>query len=126
MKVQLETDDDFRIFKDDVKRRLSSREIRTVDKPDYMPAAVMIILMNKQKEPYVLLTKRTRDVRTHKGEMSMPGGGFDESDDDILGTALRETFEEVGIKPDDIDLVGQFDEFISIYKFHRIHKFRFG
>ena len=118
MKVQLETDDDFRIYKEEIKRRLRSRGIRTVDKPDYMPAAVMIILMNKQKEPHVLLTKRTHDVRTHKGEMSMPGGGFDETDGDILGTALRETFEEVGIKPDDIDIIGRFDEFISIYKFH--------
>jgi 8-oxo-dGTP pyrophosphatase MutT (NUDIX family) len=47
--------------------------------------------------PHVFLTKRSSELKSHKGEISFPGGRFVESDGTLLATALRETEEEVGI-----------------------------
>jgi len=66
----------------------------------------------------VLVTKRTEKVATHRGQMALPGGAYDPSDGSRLITALRETEEEVGIIRDHVDVIGEFDEFMSIAGFH--------
>ena len=78
----------------------------------------MILIMNKDGKAHVFLTKRTDKVGTHKGHVSFPGGGIEDGDENIMDTAIRETFEETGIAPEDIDVIGQFDEFFSIGGFH--------
>ena len=50
--------------------------------------------------------------------MSFPGGGADKDDKNMLETALRETYEEVGILSHDIEVIGEFGEFLSIMGFH--------
>jgi len=91
---------------------------RAVDKPEFRKSAVMMLLLNRDNQACVLLTKRTSTVSSHKGQMSFPGGGYDDEDRDLMQTALRETREEVGIAPQDIELAGRFDDFISIAGFH--------
>ncbi len=61
----------------------------------------------------MLLTLRTLDVETHKGQISFPGG-MREGEEDLLRTALRETFEEVGIEESRIEPLGRFHDYISI------------
>ena len=61
-------------------------------------AAVLVILYPKNNKTHVLMTKRALHLRSHAGEMSFPGGVYEEDDDDLLATALRETNEEVGVK----------------------------
>lgn len=61
-----------------------------------------------------LLTLRTRNVATHKGQVSFPGGFFELADDDLLATALRETEEELGIKPDAVEVLGRFHDYLSV------------
>jgi 8-oxo-dGTP pyrophosphatase MutT (NUDIX family) len=62
-------------------------------------AAVLVILYPKHNKTHVLMTKRALHLRTHAGEISFPGGVYEEDEDgDLLATALRETNEEVGIK----------------------------
>jgi len=78
-----------------------------------IPAAVLIPLFFKDGQAHILFTKRTTKVATHKGQISFPGGRKDESDHDLLFTALRETDEEVGIKEKDIKIFGQTDIFLT-------------
>lgn len=93
-----------------VKRILSSRQTKSLHDPSLMPAAVLLLLYPKDGEYCILLNKRSDQVEYHKGEVSFPGGGKDPEDKDFLDTALRETFEEMGVKPDDVTVLGQLDD----------------
>jgi 8-oxo-dGTP pyrophosphatase MutT (NUDIX family) len=82
-----------------------------------IPAAVLIPLFAKDGEVHVLLTVRTNKVEAHKGQISFPGGMHEESDVDLLTTALRETYEEVGIEPASVEVLGELDQLISVTDF---------
>jgi 8-oxo-dGTP pyrophosphatase MutT (NUDIX family) len=110
--------DGFPAFKKIIRDKLDEREKRPMDAPGYRKASVMILFMEKNNSPHVLLTRRTDRVSTHKGQVSFPGGGHDNTDRDNLATALRETMEEVGISPEKIEVLGEFDEYISVAGFH--------
>lgn len=118
MKLRFESPAGFEAFKAELKMRLDAHQPRSIDTPDYSEAAVLVPIMNKNGEACVLVTKRTQHVATHKGQVSLPGGRFDDEDPDTLATALRETHEEVGILPEHIEILGRFDDFISIAGFH--------
>ncbi len=62
-----------------------------------IPSAVLVIIHYHKNTPYVFLTKRSSKLKSHTGEISFPGGRYVESDGTLLGTALRETAEEIGI-----------------------------
>jgi 8-oxo-dGTP pyrophosphatase MutT (NUDIX family) len=70
-------------------------------------AAVLLPLFREQNEWHLLFTHRTEEVRDHKGQVSFPGGSREPSDPDLKTTALRETFEEVGIRPEDVNILGR-------------------
>lgn len=70
-------------------------------------AAVMIPILDRTEGPSVLFTVRTKTLPTHAGEISFPGGSIDRNDDGPIAAALRETHEEVGISPDQIDVTSQ-------------------
>ena len=70
-------------------------------------AAVMLLLLDRQGETHVVLTKRTDRVAYHKNQISLPGGTVQDSDPSLLHTALRETQEELGISPDQIEILGR-------------------
>lgn len=70
------------------------------------PAAVLVPLLWAGDEVRVVLTKRTTTVRTHRGHVSFPGGSRDDGDATLEGTALREAHEEVGLRPDDVEVLG--------------------
>ena len=79
-------------------------------------AAVLIPIFKTNGQYHILLTRRTEDVETHKGQISFPGG-MREGKETLLETAMRETFEEVGIEHDRIEPLGQFHEYLSIPQF---------
>ena len=80
-------------------------------------SAVMILLLNKNNIPHLLFTKRTDLVEHHKGQVSFPGGVYDPSDESLLFTAERETFEEIGIRSDAIHVLGELDDFLTVTGF---------
>jgi 8-oxo-dGTP pyrophosphatase MutT (NUDIX family) len=90
---------------------LSSREKVTLQVEAQTPAAVIIPVFERDGEPWMVFTRRTQHVKHHKGEISFPGGARDDSDDDLAATAVRETVEELGIDPDQIDIVGELDDY---------------
>jgi len=81
-------------------------------------AAVLFPFYLKDNEPWVLLTKRTAQLKHHSGQVSFPGGGYETHDKNIKQTALRETHEEIGIHSKLIDVWGFLDGVPSISGFH--------
>lgn len=69
-------------------------------------AAVLIPMVCVQNEWHLLYTRRTETVQSHKGQVSFPGGAAEPHDQDRKQTALRETFEEIGIPGDQIEVLG--------------------
>jgi 8-oxo-dGTP pyrophosphatase MutT (NUDIX family) len=74
--------------------------------PSLRPAGVLVPLIERRGALSVLLTERAADLRHHAGQVSFPGGGMEETDEDIAATALREAHEEVGIHPAEVDVAG--------------------
>ena len=118
MKTRFEKDSDFTEFKEELRRRLAARTNRDLEESGLKHSAVMMLVMNKEGEAHVLLTRRTDTVSTHKGQVAFPGGGMDDCDGDYEAVAYRETWEEVGIGRDRIEHIGRFDDYISISGFH--------
>ncbi len=109
---------DFPQFTSELKDYLGKRTIRTLDREDNKEAAVLVLFTNKDSQPHVVLTERSDTVSTHKGQISFPGGGYDEGDSSFLETALRETEEEIGVPPAKIEILGEFDQYLTISSFH--------
>lgn len=77
----------------------------------YRPASVLIPVIDRPWNgasggPTVLMTVRTPTMPSHAGQISFPGGGPKDGDDGVIGTALRETREEVGIDEEHIEVLG--------------------
>ncbi len=82
--------------------------------PNFLEAAVLILLVKEGEHWSLLFTRRTDTVRDHKGQVSFPGGAREGSDISLRETALREAFEEIGIRPADVTLFGQMRSLKSI------------
>lgn len=72
-------------------------------------ASVLIPIIEKNNSLHILFQKRSHLLNVQPGEISFPGGGFEISDSSFKETALRETFEEIGIPKEDIDIISQLD-----------------
>ena len=90
---------------------------RHVEQTDSSPAAVLILVSEREGEPHVVFTERSTHVEHHKGQICFPGGGCDDADDCLETTALRETWEEIGVRPEDVRIVGQLDDMVTISNF---------
>jgi 8-oxo-dGTP pyrophosphatase MutT (NUDIX family) len=69
-------------------------------------AAVLVPLYVRDGALHAVFTKRREDLRRHPGEISFPGGRFDEGEQDLRATALREAHEEIGLPADAVEIVG--------------------
>lgn len=88
---------------------LAARRARDLDDPGRR-AAVLLLLYDRTDEAHLLLTKRADHLPSHPGQISLPGGGRDPGDADLMDTALRETEEEVGIGRDEVRVIGRLDD----------------
>jgi 8-oxo-dGTP pyrophosphatase MutT (NUDIX family) len=75
-------------------------------------AAVMLPLVMRD-ELTLLLTQRTAHLSTHSGQIALPGGKIDPTDADPTAAALRETFEEIGIPPERIEVLGTLPVYVT-------------
>tara|TARA_B100000809_G_scaffold14061_1_gene12759 strand:+ start:615 stop:1247 length:633 start_codon:yes stop_codon:yes gene_type:complete len=81
-------------------------------------SAVLILFFLKEKEPHIVLIQRPVYNGAHSGQIAFPGGKVEESDKDIIHTALRESNEEVGVLIEDVDVVGRLtDMYIPVSNF---------
>lgn len=110
-------------LKEGIAEILRQRVARKSDRAGFRQAAVLLPLYQNEAGPHLVLTKRTELVPTHKGEISFPGGGFEEADGDLLGTALREAKEEIGLQPEDVEIVGALDDTATVTSRHVVRPF---
>jgi 8-oxo-dGTP pyrophosphatase MutT (NUDIX family) len=92
---------------DDLRRvLLTAEDALTLDVRGRTDAAVLVPLYLERGRLHAVFTKRHDDLRRHPGEISFPGGRYDEGEQDLRATALREAQEEIGLPPDAVDIVG--------------------
>jgi 8-oxo-dGTP pyrophosphatase MutT (NUDIX family) len=95
-----------------LRRLLAALEPRIVTSGFAREAAVLLALFESAREPHLLLTRRTEEVRTHKGQISFPGG-MRLGGESLEATALRETYEEIGVAATSVDLLGRYHDYLS-------------
>ncbi len=85
------------------------------------PAAVLVPLVERQVGSqvgyHILLTRRARHLKNHPGQISFPGGSRESRDLSLLQTALRETFEEIGILPHQVNVIGELPQHETITRY---------
>jgi 8-oxo-dGTP pyrophosphatase MutT (NUDIX family) len=72
---------------------------------EHVPASVLIAITDRP-EPGVILTLRQASLRRHAGQIAFPGGRIDPEDESPVAAALREAWEEIGLEPADVAVVG--------------------
>ncbi|KAA8731854.1 CoA pyrophosphatase [Acinetobacter qingfengensis] len=69
--------------------------------------AAVLLAITQEENPQILLTRRTAQMRLHAGEVSLPGGKREMSDENNIAVALREAQEETALNPNDVQLLGE-------------------
>jgi 8-oxo-dGTP pyrophosphatase MutT (NUDIX family) len=101
-------------FAQQISDLLRARNPRRLIHENWRRAAVLIPIFQIGSNRFFLLTLRTGKVETHKNQISFPGGVQDPEDLDLVHTALRETWEEIGLAAGEVRVLGEFDEYYSI------------
>lgn len=78
------------------------------------PAAVLMPLLKQDNAWHLLLTRRNSNLQEHSGQVAFPGGRMDPEDANLEQTALREAYEEIGLHPKDVRILGQLRELLTI------------
>ena len=100
-------------MRQELRRALTRRQKSRIIDTSRILSAVLVPVYEKQGEYYLLLTKRTEIVKDHKGQISFPGGAYEERDGTLLNTALRECTEEIGLEAETIEILGELDDFVT-------------
>lgn len=91
---------------------LKMDSFRIIGKKRYINSAVLIGIINLEGKEYIIFEKRALKIR-QGGEISFPGGKFEEKDGSAKETAIRETVEELGIEREKIDIIGKYGTLIN-------------
>lgn len=81
------------------------------------PAAVLVLLVDSLNGLEVVLTRRAKNLKHHPGQISFPGGKAESSDKNLIATASRETYEEIGLPSDSVQILGSFPGSETISQF---------
>ena len=101
---------------DSIKQNL--KQINLIEPTKYKKAGVLILLVKEDDsdEMNILFTKRSSELSTHSGEVSFPGGMWEEKDSSLLDTALRESNEEISLKINNVQNLGRMNYLLSRHK----------
>ncbi|MBM4446598.1 MAG: CoA pyrophosphatase [Chloroflexi bacterium] len=97
-------------MKEKLRQALASRQKMRLSDRGLTEAAVLIPIFCKDGEHHILFTQRSDQVPHHKGQISFPGGARSESDASLSDTALRESWEEIGLEAKDAEVLGELDD----------------
>ena len=84
-------------------------------------ASVLIVIYGKN--PFIIMTEKSKNMKVHGGEISFPGGKWSEQDSDLLETAIRETKEELCLDIPRENVIGQLDDVITLNSKYKITPF---
>ena len=101
---------------DSIKQKL--KQINPIDSTIYKKAGVLFLLLheNDMEDMRILFTKRSSNLSTHSGEVSFPGGKWEEQDESLFDTAVRESYEEIGLKQNNMIKLGSLNFLLSRHK----------
>src|SRR4030043_2323378 len=97
-------------MKDKLRQLLASRPKTRLSGRGLTEAAVLVPIFCKDGEYHILFTQRSDQVPHHKGQISFPGGAHSEVDGSLLDTALRESWEEIGLEVKEAEVLGELDD----------------
>ncbi len=100
-----------------IQTKLVKRKPLVLDPPSFKHSAVLMPILFEDGQFKFVLTKRTDSLKHHKGEISFPGGGQDKEDQNLIETALRETYEEIGVEQSQIKILGRLDDLFTITRY---------
>ncbi|WP_097460508.1 NUDIX hydrolase [Mangrovitalea sediminis] len=82
---------------------------------DYPEAGILVPVTDNPVEPEIIFTQRAAHLKTHRGQVAFPGGKRDREDATLLDTALRESWEEIGLMREDVRVLGMLSQVVSRY-----------
>ncbi len=100
-----------------IRESLKNYNPKIIESPQAICAGVVIPLYESNRESFIVLTKRSNEVKMHKGEVSFPGGMCEDEDGGTLNTALRECCEEIGVSRKDVEVIGRLDDMYTLTGF---------
>jgi 8-oxo-dGTP pyrophosphatase MutT (NUDIX family) len=78
------------------------------------PSAVIVLLFCREGEYHICFAERSDEVNFHKGQICFPGGTWEPGDASLLDTALREAKEEIGLNAEDVEVLGELDDNLTV------------
>lgn len=108
-----------------LKKILDDKEPRILQDSEthYIHAAVLVPLFKNDHGYHILFTERTHKVLHHKGQISFPGGTVESWDGSYEKTALREACEEIGLLPEDVEVLGRLDDETTVASRFIVHPY---
>ena len=102
----------------EVRQAAAVHDIQTLPTDIGKWRAAVLIAMLPYDDPEVVLTVRSHQVEHHKGEISFPGGALDSADEHPMAAALREADEEVGLRAEHVEVLGEQSHYRTMSNFH--------
>jgi 8-oxo-dGTP pyrophosphatase MutT (NUDIX family) len=96
-----------------LQKLLAERRKLCIEVAGRVPAAVLLPLYQDGGKYHIVFIRRTQMVKTHKGQISFPGGAREKGDRTLRETALRESSEEIGLRPEDAAVLGELDDEVT-------------
>lgn len=94
----------------EIRQAITNYKRRSLPPEEKRRAAVLVPLYQEGDGFHILLTRRTEHLKVHQGQIAFPGGTWHPGDANHIATALREAHEEVGILPEDVEVLGELDD----------------
>jgi 8-oxo-dGTP pyrophosphatase MutT (NUDIX family) len=112
--TEIPDDERARGFTEAVRRALAARPPQRREAAGAKAAAVLVALFpGPSGEPHVWLVLRPKALRSHSGQVALPGGKRDAEDPDLITTALREAEEEIGLPRAAVEVLGESDDLVT-------------
>ena len=85
--------------------------------------AAVLVGIYDEYDPHLILTRRSKNLSSHRHEVSFPGGRVEDLDHDLWATACRESTEEIGIQTEGLNPLGRLDPIVTVGSRSLIHPF---
>lgn len=107
-------------MEEQLRELLSKRNRSVVNGKNLRHSAVLVPLLTIDEAHHILFIRRSQKVEHHKGEISFPGGVCEKDDGGLEATALREAFEEIGLAPHHVNVLGMVDDMATVSTRYRV------